>query len=174
MVSMFMKVAITGHTGEIGTHLAQAFTDAGNEVVGITRSLGYDLTTEMGILRAVEVIKDCDIFVNLAWPPTQVKILEYVWDAWQGDRSKTIINVGTTSTVLPSYKLKNIQYYKIKKQLDDKHWNLVDKGHYPKMTLVRAGMGVNESSFQNWAYDLVKLLDMDCHIFEITYGRLGK
>lgn len=169
-----MKIAITGNTGQIGSPLTKSFEELGHDVVGISRSSGYDLTTEIGQLNAVDKICECDVFVNLAWPPSQVKMLEYVWNRWEGDRSKLIINIGTTSTVLPSYKLIDINYYKIKKELDDKHWRLIDKGNYPRMTLVRAGMGVGETNFNGWAKFLTSLVETDYHIFDITYGKLNK
>jgi hypothetical protein len=169
VVSMFMKVAITGHTGEIGTPLTEAFIDAGHEVVGISRTLGFDLTTEIGMLRATSAIKDCDVFVNLAYPPSQPIMLDYVWKLWEGDRSKLIINVGTMNTIKPSLMMTDIPYFKIKKQLDTKHWQLVDKGHYPKCTLVRAAKGVDEDDYIGWSKFLVNLVGSDYHIFDVTY-----
>ena len=169
MVSMFMKVAITGHTGEIGTPLAEAFEQAGHEVVGISRTLGFDLTTEIGQLKAAQAIKECDVFVNLAWPPAQAKMLEYVWKLWEGDRSKLIINVGTMNTIKPSLMMTDIPYYKIKKELDNKHWQLIDQGHYPKLTLARAARGVDEDDYVGWSKFLVDLVGSPYHVFDITY-----
>lgn len=164
-----MKVAITGNTGEIGTPLTQAFERAGHEVVGITRSTGYDLTDQFGQLKAAKTISECDVFVNLAWPPTQAKMLEYVWKLWEGDRSKLIINIGTMNTIKPSLMMTDIPYFKIKKELDNKHWELVDKGHYPKLTLVRAAKGVDEEDYIGWSKFLVNLVGSDYHVFDITY-----
>lgn len=57
-----MKIAITGHTGTLGKHLVNMFPD--DEVIGISRSTGFDLTTDY--LKCVEVMKDCDIVFNNA------------------------------------------------------------------------------------------------------------
>ena len=165
-------VAITGHTGQIGKALVDAFNQKGYTVVGISRSTGFDLTIKEDRIRAADEIAKYDIFVNLAWPPTQPEILEMVWNRWQGNRSKLIINVGTMSTSRPSSMLDDINYYKIKKQLDTKHWQLIDQGHYPKMTLVRAAMGVDETTFDGWARFLVSLVGQEYHVLDIAYIRI--
>jgi hypothetical protein len=164
-----MKIAITGNTGDIGSPLTAAFTEAGHEVIGITRTLGYDLSSEVGLIKAAQQIKDCDVFVNLAWPPTQAKLCEMIWKLWEGDRNKLIINIGTMNTIKPSLMMTDIPYFKIKKELDNKHWSLIDQGHYPKMTLVRAAKGVNEDDYVGWSKFLVNLVNSDYHVFDITY-----
>jgi hypothetical protein len=164
-----MRIAITGHTGQIGSPLTSSFEEAGHTVTGISRSTGFDLTTEIGQLKAVDKICECDVFVNLAWPPSQVKMLEYVWNRWEGDRSKLIINVGTMNTIKPSLMMTDIPYFKIKKELDNKHWQLIDRGHYPKMTLVRAAKGVDEDDYVGWSKFLVNLVSSKYHVLDITY-----
>lgn len=90
-----MKVAITGHTSGIGLAIARAFRARGDEVVGLSRSTGYDLSE-----RRDEVVKaaaSCDIFVNNRHQyndDTQLQLLFRVADAWNG-RDKTIINLGS-------------------------------------------------------------------------------
>lgn len=165
-------VAITGHTGQIGQSLSKAFIQNGYDVCGISRGTGFDLSTSDGLTLAAEAIAKCDVFVNLAWPPSQPEILELVWNKWCGDRTKIIINVGTMSTAKPSLMFDDIEYYKIKKQLDTKHWRLIDKGHFPKMTLVRAAMGVDEDNFDGWAKFLVGLVGQEYHVLDIAYIRI--
>lgn len=165
-------VAITGHTGQIGKSLSNEFVQKGYQVVGISRGTGFDLSIKEDRIRAAEHIAECDIFVNLAWPPTQPDILELVWNKWQGNQSKLILNVGTMSTAKPSLMLDDINYYKIKKQLDTKHWQLIDRGHFPKMTLVRAALGVDEDTFDGWAKFLVNLVGQEYHVLDIAYIRI--
>ena len=57
-----MKIAITGHTKGIGKAIAGLYyTD---EVVGFSRSNGYDISVEESISRIVAESIECDIFVN--------------------------------------------------------------------------------------------------------------
>lgn len=60
-----MKVAITGHTSGIGKAFYQYFNKKNAEVIGMSRSNGYDLNTDVD--RIIENAKDCDIFINNAY-----------------------------------------------------------------------------------------------------------
>jgi hypothetical protein len=60
-----MKVAITGHTSGIGKELYKYFSKKNAEVIGMSRSNGYDLETSVD--RIIENAKDCDIFINNAY-----------------------------------------------------------------------------------------------------------
>lgn len=60
-----MKVAITGHTTGIGKQLFDYFSRKNAEVVGMSRSNGYDLETSVD--QIIENAKDCDIFINNAY-----------------------------------------------------------------------------------------------------------
>ena len=56
-----MRVAVAGSTGNIGTHTVAALERGGHEVVGISRSLGIDLTTGEGLdeaLAGVDAVVD--------------------------------------------------------------------------------------------------------------------
>jgi len=59
-----MKIVITGHTQGIGKFLFDHYSKLGHEVTGISRSNGYDLTTD--IQKAVEVAAGADLFINSA------------------------------------------------------------------------------------------------------------
>ncbi len=60
-----MKVAITGHTAGVGKAFYQYFSKKNTEVIGMSRSNGYDLNTDVD--RIIENAKDCDIFINNAY-----------------------------------------------------------------------------------------------------------
>ncbi len=60
-----MKVAITGHTAGIGKELYNYFSRKNAEVIGMSRSNGYDLETSVDSI--IENAKDCDIFINNAY-----------------------------------------------------------------------------------------------------------
>jgi nucleoside-diphosphate-sugar epimerase len=93
-----MKIAITGHSQGLGLALASLFHDLGHVVVGLSRSNGYDINdTE----RIVEVVKDCDVFINNAYDGTnQTILLNQLFACWTGT-NKIIINIGSAVTAYP-------------------------------------------------------------------------
>lgn len=58
-----MKCIITGHTKGIGKFLYNHFSEK-YDVLGISRTTGYDLNTD--ISKIVELSKNCDLFINCA------------------------------------------------------------------------------------------------------------
>ncbi len=89
-----MKIAITGHSKGIGKAVADLFyTD---EVVGFSRSNGYDVSDGATIDKIVNASINCDIFVNNAYYSTaQVDIFEKLLALWGNDASKTIVNINS-------------------------------------------------------------------------------
>lgn len=57
-----MRIAVTGASGFIGSHLAPRLIDSGHEVVEISRSKGYDLND----WELVKDIPQCDVVIHLA------------------------------------------------------------------------------------------------------------
>ena len=58
-----MKIIITGHTSGIGKELYTHFNnDPNNVVIGLSRTTGYDLTTD--IEKVIKVVSGCDLFIN--------------------------------------------------------------------------------------------------------------
>jgi len=64
-----MKVVITGHTWGIGKALYDSFKSAEWEVVGLSRSNGYDIDTDFA--RVVEAATGADLFINNAYRDRQ-------------------------------------------------------------------------------------------------------
>jgi len=89
-----MKVAITGHTKGIGKAIAELYyTD---EVVGFSRSNGYDISDISSIDSIVNASLNCDVFVNNAYYSTaQVDIFEKLLVHWNNDPTKTIVNINS-------------------------------------------------------------------------------
>lgn len=87
-----MKIAITGHTKGIGKAIADLYyTD---EVVGFSRSNGYDITHPGNVARIITESADCDIFVNNAYHDfVQCDLLDGIFDIWRDNPSKTIVNI---------------------------------------------------------------------------------
>jgi NAD(P)-dependent dehydrogenase (short-subunit alcohol dehydrogenase family) len=87
-----MKVAITGHTKGIGKAIAELYyTD---EVVGFSRSNGYDISQPSDVARIVAESAGCNIFVNNAYHDfVQCDLLDRMFELWKNDPTKTIVNI---------------------------------------------------------------------------------
>ena len=93
-----MKVAVTGHTSGIGKALFDEFTSRGHDVIGFSKSNGYDIA-DVGVQdNIVDQINDVDIFVNNAHERFfQVELFTKVWRNWRA-LPKKIINIGSIVT----------------------------------------------------------------------------
>lgn len=121
-----MKIALTGHTkgiGEVTKHLLEA---AGHEVVGFSRTTGYN------VMRPKNIVKDaldCDIFINNAWmPDAQPRLLYLMYEEW-ANQSKQIINLSSTAGDYPDffgmYGFNSwVPYVSDKQRLDEASYNL--------------------------------------------------
>jgi hypothetical protein len=105
-----MKYAITGHTQGIGK---RAFERLNPDVLGFSKSTGYDITTVEGRSKIIDEAKDCDIFINNATDNFgQVELFIDLFRIWK-DQSKLIINVGSRIAellILPDEKLDLLHY----------------------------------------------------------------
>ena len=91
-----MKIAITGHTRGIGKAIADLLPE--HEIIGLSRSNGYDITD---VKKIVDAAKDCDIFINNAYHEfDQEKILKALNIEWK-NTDKVIISIGSTVTDYP-------------------------------------------------------------------------
>lgn len=87
-----MKIAITGHTKGIGRAIADLYyTD---EVVGFSRSNGYDISIPENVALILSKSANCDVFVNNAYHDfVQCDLLDGIFNQWKSDSSKTIVNI---------------------------------------------------------------------------------
>jgi NAD(P)-dependent dehydrogenase (short-subunit alcohol dehydrogenase family) len=114
-----LKIAITGHTSGIG----KAIFDALNfeyDVIGLSRSNGYDITTELGRSKIIDAAYDCDVFVNNAidyanYTDAQVVLARKIFDVWDGEQ-KYIVNM--SSRVNDFQQINNQPYADAKLSLD--------------------------------------------------------
>jgi hypothetical protein len=103
-----MKLLITGHTSAIGSIIAEHYKD--HEIIGVSRTSGYDLTNNSDIQKIIELSSTADHFINLANVGySQCELLYGVHTKWkkEGKQGK-IISFGTMTTSAP---------YKLMKQL---------------------------------------------------------
>lgn len=97
-----MKIAITGHTQGIGLALANVYQDYEHEVVGFSRSTGYDITNPVHRQNIIAEVKDCDIFINNAHDYENTFcstfMLTELWESWR-DQKKIIANISSSVTM---------------------------------------------------------------------------
>lgn len=100
------KIAITGHTKGIGKCLYETFSENGFEVIGFSRSNGYDISDSAVRNLILSQIKDFDIFINNAYVHySQLELLKEVMTMWNG-KDKVIINMNSKTrlmTNIPDY-----------------------------------------------------------------------
>lgn len=88
-----MKYAITGHTSGIGKKI---FEKLSPNILGFSRTNGYDIENDKDRKKIISEAIDCDIFINNAhsgFGQTYL-FLEFV-SHWRDNKNKTIINVGS-------------------------------------------------------------------------------
>jgi NADP-dependent 3-hydroxy acid dehydrogenase YdfG len=91
-----MKISITGHTAGLGLGLFNYYTAKGHEVIGFSRTNGYDLAEDNNIIRIVKESTDCDVFINNAFHEfAQVKLLYFLNLIWEKDTTKTHVVIGS-------------------------------------------------------------------------------
>lgn len=93
------KILLTGYTSNVGKSLYQ-FLEKEHEVIGISRTSGYDLTKQEDFDSVLKLSLDCDCFINLAYIKTiQTDLLYSVYSLWeQQNKNGKIISVGSLGT----------------------------------------------------------------------------
>lgn len=96
------KILLTGHTSNIGKPLYE-FLKQYYEVIGVSRQTNYDLTNNNDFERVIELSKDVDCVINLAYiKHVQVDLLYRVHKLWTETKNNgKIISVGSLGTVAP-------------------------------------------------------------------------
>lgn len=101
-----MKIAITGHTKGIGQALYNQLVLKNHEVIGYSRSNGYDIGREEDRDRILIETDEFDVFINNAYHPySQLDLLKKKVHQWDG-KKKLIINVASKAVhteVVPDF-----------------------------------------------------------------------
>lgn len=113
-----MKISITGHSRGIGKSLHDMYVADGHEVIGFSRSNGYDITDPNVCSQIVQESLDCDLFVNNAYAKfSQELILEELYDLWKEKEDKSIVVINSRTRFGNA---RNAVYAATKKQLHKK------------------------------------------------------
>jgi hypothetical protein len=110
-----MKYAITGHTQGVGK---KAFERLSPNIIGFSRSTGYDINVKELRLKIVSESRNCDVFINNATDNfAQSYMFLDILNAWHDDPTKTIINVGSRIAELPvlPQSHQHLRYYQSEK-----------------------------------------------------------
>lgn len=118
-------VAITGHTSGIGKAMAEYFTAKDYQVLGFSRSNGYDICKENDRYRIVSESKNADVFVNNAYnfktdDTSQTTLLKSMTAEWQ-NQSKLIVNVSSIGGDFANNKVP----YNVNKAQQDEHLKII-------------------------------------------------
>lgn len=111
-----MKYAITGHTSGIGKAV---YDTLGENIIGFSKSTGYDITSKDDRIKILHEIEDCDVFINCASVGfAQTEMLVDYFDRYK-DTDKTIVNIGSrvAEVTLPKTHTHLVDYQAQKRSL---------------------------------------------------------
>jgi len=165
-----MKIAITGHTKGIGLAFAKLFEQEGHEVIGFSKSQGWDIYQEDVQTKIINQLVDCDVFINNAYMPwAQGNLTALAYKAWAGT-DKTIVVINSKLGLLedpPEWARKyawdkRLQTYNINKHLlnaSPRVFNVILGLIDTDMSLNLKGKKVSPSYVAEIVYDLLKYRD---------------
>lgn len=111
-----MKIGITGHSKGLGQALFESLAIE-HDVVGFSRTNGYDIKSPFDRKKIVKESKDLDVFVNLVHNYFhQTDMLYEMHKSWT-DQNKFIINISSIVVGQKDFGLRNYQMleYKVHK-----------------------------------------------------------
>tara|TARA_Y100000296_G_C5112560_1_gene225947 strand:+ start:221 stop:703 length:483 start_codon:yes stop_codon:yes gene_type:complete len=157
-----MKIAITGHTKSLGKALFE-FLSQKHEIIGFSRSNGYDIKSPFDRKKIIKESKDCDIFINLVHNYYhQTDLLLELHKSWKG-LQKYIINIGTSAVDNGDFGIGDYQMseYKVQKTtLVDMITTLKKSFQYPILKLYV----ISEINFDKDISNLNSIIENDCQL----------
>ena len=145
------KIAITGHTKGIGKSLLSRLSET-YDVIGFSRSNGYDISKETDILRIIDESRDCEIFINNAYHYDQQTKIADIWNATHHGQDHFIINVSTLASD-PMFNVEKhlphlVPYAQEKHRLNQKTFDICDQRD-SKCKAMSILLGIVETGFEN-------------------------
>lgn len=125
-----LKIALTGDSSGFGPYVREALENLGHEVIGLSRSKGYDLSTTIGRELAIYATEDCDVFINNSsaggWQPHMLEdwLLAYY------NQNKTIINISSNLALVNEPAAEHAAEWLCKNKLNDVHRKFVNGSDY--------------------------------------------
>jgi NAD(P)-dependent dehydrogenase (short-subunit alcohol dehydrogenase family) len=91
------SIAVIGHTRGIGKAIVDLYKGKGFEVLGMSRSNGYDMTTEQE--KIVDAVKNCVLVVINAYAGrSQLNLLKDMYGRYHNDKKKIAVITSTSGT----------------------------------------------------------------------------
>lgn len=153
-----MKITITGHTSGLGQEIYNHFVNQDYEVLGMSRSNGYDISKDDGFDRVVNQAKQSDIFFNNVY--LGLRQAEFIKNLYE---FTTIITSGSMAAELPDYN----QYSNDKFEVEKVHKRFVKFSPYP-MLLLKMGY------LENWNSKSIKTIKFNTVLNYIDFWLLNK
>ena len=111
------SIAIIGHTRGIGKAIADLYRNKGYDVIGMSRSNGYDITDEQE--KIVDAVQDCGfVVINAYAGRSQLNLLKNMYGRYNNDSKKIAVITSTSGT--PEGKDENFDDMDYKQYCDDK------------------------------------------------------
>jgi len=111
------SIAIVGHTRGIGRAIAELYRDKGYQVIGMSRSNGFDMTVELE--KIVDAVRDCDLVVINAYAGrNQLNLLKSMYVRYHNSRKKIAVITSTSGT--PEGKDDDLTHTDYQQYCDDK------------------------------------------------------
>jgi hypothetical protein len=90
-----MKIAVTGHTFGLGAEFVDFYRTKGHEVIGFSRSNGFDLRDWSKMHQMIDQLEDVELFISNAKPDfVQTLILYNLIPRW-ANTTKQIVSIGS-------------------------------------------------------------------------------
>lgn len=141
-----MKIIVTGHTKGIGKALAGTFSKYGHEVVGFSRSNGFDISSEEVRNKIIQDSVDADVFINNAYDAVgQTELLKGMISAWETAYNKQLINISSKLVYLEG-DISAFKEYIDQKKLQNEICNARQTIAHPKVLNILPGMVDTEMS----------------------------
>lgn len=119
-----MKIAITGHTKGLGKTICNIHGE--HDIIGFSRSNGFDITVKEHRMKMIELSQDCDVFINNAYDKFgQIELLYDLYGSWK-NKNKTIVTIGSYASNAAEWRLQPCLYSTVKKSLDVVTYQLVN------------------------------------------------
>jgi len=111
-----MKIGITGHTKNLGQFLFEKLS-LNYQIIGFSRSNGYDIKSPLDRKKIIKNCHDCDIFINLVHNYYhQTDVLFELFKSWESQGKKLIINISSMVVDNEKWGIDRLDYIEYKNQ----------------------------------------------------------